>query len=616
MCGICGWVSLGGPPPPPERLPAMLAALRHRGPDQQTQVSWQSAGLGIARLAIQDPEGGFQPYRNEDERLWAVFNGEIYNFQELRAELESRGHQLRSRADGEVIVHLFEEYGPAFVERLNGMFAIALWDGVSLHLFRDRLGIKPLYLAISDRVLYFASELKALLHAPGVSRRLDHRALRSYLTLEYVPAPHSMFAAISKLEPAHHCRAGEHGVERRRYWEFPEWRPSGGSLSEWVERLRALLEDSVRLRRIADVPIGVFLSGGLDSSTLTSMMSRLHDRPVHTFSVGFAQASFDESAYSRAVSEHLQTVHHHQQLEPQSMLEALEPLVAQLDEPLADPAVVPTYLLARFAREWVTVALSGEGADELLGGYPTYFAHQLAAPFDVLPQAFWRWLGRQVGRLPASSEYLSWEFRLKKFVSGMGLPLEERHLTWMGAFPWAGDSGVLREPAPHALDLSRWSKPGTVVERAQSLDLRTYLVDDLLVKLDRATMAVSLEGRVPFLDHRLVEAMSALPTSWKLRGLEAKRTLRQVEGARLPASVIGRRKKGFGVPLTAWLKGPLRPLVETYLGEPYLRRQGLFRPEVVARLVDQHGRGQADHRKPLWTLLCFQRWAEHYRATF
>lgn len=593
----------------------MVLALRHRGPDKQDHLETDGAGLGIARLAINDVEGGHQPYRNEDGSIVAVFNGEIYNFIELRADLEARGHRLRSRADGEVIVHLFEEYGPEFVQKLNGMFAIALWDGRTLHLFRDRLGVKPLYTTELDGVLYFASELKSLLEVPGLSRRLDHSALRSYLSLEYVPAPHSIFAGIGKMPPGHHWEVGARGVKRRSYWSLPRFHPSGGDLSHWAERLGALLEDSVRLRLVADVPVGVFLSGGLDSSTLTSIMSRHHTGPVHTFSVGFDQASFDESEYSQAVAQRLGTVHHHQRLDSTATLAALDPLARSLDEPLADAAIIPTMLLSRFARETVTVALSGEGADELLGGYPTYLAHQLAEPLEFLPSSLWSLVQRALSWVRPSREYLSLDFKLKKFASGMGLPAAERHLTWMGSFPWTGDSGVLLDPVPQALDLATLSLPETAVERAQTLDFRTYLADDLLVKLDRATMMVSLEGRVPFLDYRLVEAMAALPTSLKLRGLDAKRVLKQVERDRLPPAVVGRRKKGFGIPIADWLRGPLKPLLDDYLSPSYLRAQGLFRTDAVQRLVREHLEGRADHRKPLWTLLVFQRWAENYRPT-
>ncbi len=613
MCGIAGWGVLDGRAPEVDILPRMVARLRHRGPDKQDGYQDGSVGLGIARLAINDLAHGHQPYRNEDETIRAVFNGEIYNFRELRSELEAKGHRFNSQADGEVIVHLFEEYGADFVDRLNGMFAIAIWNGRELHLFRDRLGIKPLYTMRHEGVIYFASELKSLLEIPGFPRRLDHHALRSYLTLEYVPAPYSIFQGIRKLLPGHHLRVASGQEVQRCYWQFPHFSPQGGGFEDWVEKLREILTDAVRLRLVADVPVGVFLSGGLDSSTLTSLMAQQHHEPVHTFSVGFSERSFDESPYSQMVAEALGTVHHHQVLDSTTALSVLDSLAGFLDEPLADPAVIPTYLLSRFAREKVTVALSGEGADELLGGYPTYFAHQLAEPLNLLPRALWPLVNRLVSLIPTSREYLSWDFKLKKFVSGLGLPVVDRHLTWMGAFPWKGDSGVLRAPLSHALEPESLRLGSSLVERAQTLDFQTYLADGLLVKLDRASMMVSLEGRVPFLDYRLVEAMASLPTSFKLRGLNAKRVLKRVEGDRLPPAITKRGKKGFGLPLADWLRGPLKPWLHEYLGESKIREQGLFSPHVVSRLVREHIEGRADHRKPLWTLLAFQRWFEVYR---
>lgn len=614
MCGICGWFHRSGRPPDSEvLLPKMVQRLHHRGPDEQGHFTDGPVGLGIARLSINDVAGGHQPYRNEDGTVVAVFNGEIYNFAELRADLVQRGHEFRSRTDGEVIVHLYEEYGPAFVDRLNGMFAIALWDQNDLYLYRDRLGLKPLYVAEISGTVYFASELKSLLEVSAFDRRLNHSALRSYLTLEYVPGPHSIYQQVQKLAPGHWAKINSREFLKNRYWSLPGFVDQGGSMEEWVERLRGLLSDAVRLRLVADVPLGAFLSGGLDSSTLTSLMCQLHSEPVHTFSIGFSEASFDESRFSDAVSRKLGTVHHHRRLDAQASLDVLQPLYANLDEPMADPALIPTYLLSKFAKENVTVALSGEGADEILGGYPTYLAHQIAQGLDVFPSGMWRAIERWVGHIRSSRDYLSWDFKLKKFVSGLGHPDLIRHLTWMGSLGWESSAEILIDPSPQALDLKNLSFSRKVVERAQMLDVQTYLVDDLLVKLDRATMMVSLEGRAPYLDHRLVEAMAGLPTRHKLRGLDAKRVLKRVEGPRLPAEVVRRQKKGFGVPLADWLCGPLKSLMDEHLCESHLKSQGLFRVQPVRRLVSEHLSGVADHRKPLWTLLVFQQWFANYR---
>lgn len=617
MCGISGWLALGGDRPEETLQNNLLSAMRHRGPDDTGVYRDGPVSLGMTRLAINDVEGGHQPYFSEDRSVVAIFNGEIYNFRALRARLEELGHRLTSKTDGEVIVHLWEEFGPDFVHQLNGMFAIALWDGTRLHLFRDRMGIKPLYYTVCEGVFYFASELKCLVEVPGFSRRLNHRALRSYLTLEYVPSPHCIFEESAKLAPGHSLTVGPAGAgEPRRYWEFPRFQPvPGRTFEQWATELDTLLTESVSRRLIADVPLGVFLSGGLDSSTITALMSELQPGQVKSFSVGFEEVTFDESSHSRTVAESLGTEHHEQILSPQTTLEVIEPLYARLDEPLADPALIPTYLLSRFARREVTVALAGEGADELLGGYPTYFAHQVSRPFNHLPPVLLDLLRWMVGKLPTSRNYLSFDFKVKRFCSGLGLPDVERHLTWMGAIPWHHSESFLLHPHPQAWEAPRGLDSLGVVEKIQSLDFQTYLSEDLLVKLDRATMLTSLEGRVPFLDHTLVEAMASLPTRFKLRGLDAKRVLKRGPGSRVPESIRQRKKKGFGIPVADWLRGPLKFLLDEFLNPTFLKSQGLFKTEPVTRLVTEHLEGKADHRKPLWTLLVFQRWWSQYNPS-
>lgn len=616
MCGIAGWLTISGDVPSLDVLSQMLRAIAHRGPDHQGSFSEKNVVLGMTRLAINDIEGGNQPYYSEDRRVVAVFNGEIYNFRELRSELERLGHSFRSGTDGEVIVHLWEEHGEEFVHLLNGMFAIALWDGEALHLFRDRFGIKPLYYALVSGTFYFASELKSLLESPGFSRALDHGSLSTYLNLEYVPSPHTIFRQARKLSPGHRLRVDTERVgEPERYYGTVEFTGAGGgTLEDWAERLRAELKASVKRRLIADVPLGVFLSGGLDSSSITALMTELVPGSVKSFSVGFSEKTFDESTYSELVSRKLGTEHHLQVLDSETTLSVIEPLYQSLDEPLGDAALIPTYLLSRFARQSVTVALAGEGADELLGGYPTYFAHQVANRLEWLPHWMYDLLRLTVNMLPTSRKYLSWDFKLKRFCSGLGLKTVDRHLTWMGSIPGAQASDFLVSPQPPAFS---WSgiPHGGVVEQVQDLDFQTYLAEDLLVKLDRATMLTSLEGRVPFLDHRVVEAMSSLPTDFKLRGLDAKRVLKYAMRDKLPTEVLGRAKKGFGIPLGDWLRGPLRGLMDEHLNPTYLRAQGLFRAEAVDRLVRAHLEGRQDNRKPLWTLLVFQMWWKNFRPT-
>lgn len=614
MCGIAGWFAFGSSEVPPENLDLMLDSIEHRGPDERGRQQIREMSLGMTRLSINDIDGGSQPYYSEDRSVSAVFNGEIYNFLELRRDLESRGHKFRSKTDGEVIVHLWEEHGPDFVQLLNGMFAIALWDGHSLHLFRDRLGIKPLYYSIVGKVVYFASELKAIAALPEFPRRICHRAVRSYLNLEYVPSPFSIYEDAHKLSPGHFLTVTTEGPsEPVRYWELPRLTADGGgTLEEWAERLRTLLRASVKRRLLADVPLGVFLSGGLDSSSITALMSELEPGSVQSFSVAFSEKTFDESTYSRLVAGELETTHHEQTLDPATTLEVIEPLYRRLDEPMADAALIPTYLLSRFARQKVTVALTGEGADELLGGYPTYFAHQVARPFGLLPRPLIRMFQLMAAQIPTSRRYLSLDFKIKRFCSGLGLPDLERHLVWMGSIPPSQAHQYLLEARPAAF---QWSEKSdlSLVEKIQTLDFRTYLAEDLLVKLDRATMLTSLEGRVPFLDHELVEGMARLPTSFKLRGLDAKRVLKEAMKQRVPESVLRRNKRGFGIPIAEWLRGPLKFLLDEHLHPSYLKEQGLFRPESINRLVREHLEGKVDHRKPLWTLIVFQKWWKTYQ---
>ena len=617
MCGISGWISIGGELPEKALMEDMLCAIRHRGPDERGEFIQGAVGLGMTRLSINDIDGGSQPYYSEDRQVVAVFNGEIYNFRALREELESKGHRFRSQTDGEVIVHLWEEHGPDFVQRLNGMFAIALWDGREFFLCRDRFGIKPLYYTFVEGVLYFASELKSLLLVPGFSRRLNHQALRSYLTLEYVPSPHSIYELSSKLAPAHFLRVRDgRASEPTRYWTFPRFTADGhGSLQDWAERLGEELKQSVRRRLIADVPLGVFLSGGIDSSSITALMSELQPGCVKSFSVAFTEASYDESTHSQKVARFLGTQHFEKVLDPATTLGVIETLYQSLDEPLGDAALIPTYLLSQFARTEVTVALAGEGADELLGGYPTYLAHQLVQPFNGLPRTLIEVIQKLVNLLPTSRKYLSLDFKLKKFCSGLGLPDIERHLTWMGSLPLDTSREFLLEPRDQAFRWDVQQPLDGLVERIQELDFHTYLSEDLLVKLDRATMLTSLEGRVPFLDHQLVESMASLPTAYKLRGFDAKRALKRAMQGKLPPEILSRPKKGFGIPIADWLRGPLKFLLDEHLNAHYLREQGLFRVEAIEKLVTQHLAGFADNRKALWTLLVFQQWWRHARPS-
>ncbi len=629
MCGICGGFDPAGQGRiDPDVLMRMRNRLGHRGPDDVGIYRDLSAGLAMTRLGVIDLATGHQPMANEDETAWIVCNGEIYNFRELRVQLEARGHRFRSRSDVEVIVHLYEEHGDACVEHLEGMFAFALWD-ISrrrLLLARDRMGIKPLYYAEVGGLVIFASELKALVQHPQVSRDLDLRALDQYLTLEYVPAPRTIYREARKLRPGHRLVADAQGVHVEPYWRA-RIAPSDTVVYENAicEQWREVLQESVRRHLISDVPVGVLLSGGLDSSAIAAFMRREATGPLHSYTVGFQESSFDESASARTVAQHLGLTHHEETLTSQMALELLPSVIASLDEPLGDASAIPTFLVSRMARRDVVVALSGEGGDELFAGYPTYLAHCWAQRYRRLPAMVRKYMIEPaVQALPMSRANLSVDFLAKQFLRGMELSPAAQHLVWMGSFDGEGKRQLLSEavqgeladgvqsPAQLLEELVDGETSRDPAEAALWLDLQTYLPNNLLPKVDLMSMAHALEVRVPLLDHHVVEFACALPNAWKLRGMTTKYLMRRALRGMLPASVLQRPKKGFGVPVADWLRGPLRPLLQETLhdGATYQR---WFQPARVQRLMEDHLRGVADHRKPLWTVLVFLWWVRASR---
>jgi asparagine synthase (glutamine-hydrolysing) len=630
MCGICGIVNSNpGQPVDRDALTGMNEAMRHRGPDAQGIYINGHLGLGHRRLAIIDLETGQQPMANEDKSLWLVFNGEIYNFPDLRRQLVRTGHVFRTRSDAEVILHAYEEYGARCVERLNGMFAFAIWDQPRDQLFlaRDRVGIKPLYYALLPEGFLFASELKSILAHPKLPRNLDLQALSQYLSYEYVPGPLTIFQGVKKLPPGHTLTLKGNRLFLDCYWDFTLDRSevgNGKSLEVSLLELRQTLQEVVKLELIADVPVGVLLSGGLDSSTIAAMLPALKVPQIQTFSVGFEDPSFDESAYARLVAQRLGSKHHEVTLTSQAMLELVPRLGELLDEPLGDSSFIPTFLLSQFTRQHVKVALGGDGGDELLGGYPTLPAHLWMGLYQRFLPATLRdrlapWLS---DNLPVSFNNISFDFKVRRFLQGQNLPPYSRHQLWMGSFSPQQKTFLLNAPLP--ISASENSDPTyqhwqacpaqDLLNKVFYCDLKLYLEGDILVKVDRASMANSLEVRVPLLNPKMLDLSANLARDFKVGWLTTKYLLRRAMKDLLPPDIIRRRKKGFNMPVAKWLTGPLKPLVTDMLAPARLRRHGLFNAEYVQTLLQEHLTRRRDHRKLLWTLLAFELWYDQWLA--
>jgi asparagine synthase (glutamine-hydrolysing) len=617
MCGICGLVSANGAPDL-ETVARMSARLVHRGPDDDGLFHRGPVALAARRLSIIDLDHGHQPIANEDGSVVVVQNGEIYNYRELKRELQSSGHRFATDCDTEVLVHLYEEHGEAFLERLRGMFAIALWDvrEERLLLARDRFGIKPLYYRFREGGLSFASELKAMLEQPGFSRAIDPQALAAYLAFNSVPAPLTIFAEARKLPPGH-LLVWRHGeIELNRY---ARPRPVAAECvrtepaSELAAELREVLRDSIRAHLVADVPVGVLLSGGVDSGGITALAAAESPDPVKTFSIGFEESGFDELSRARLVAERFGTDHHELVLRPDAV-ELLPKLVESFDEPFGDSSALPTYLVSELASGEVKVALSGEGGDELFGGYYTYVADLLAPRLGPLAAL----AAPLIEALPSSHARVGFDYKAKRFARAAKLPPLERHHGWKEIFSAEQRAALrgARDAGADPLDLYRERYAETAgaepLARMQDVDLGIYLADDLLVKTDRLSMAHSLELRVPFLDRRVAEFALALPTPLKVRRLAKKRLLRQALAPLLPKQVVGGRKQGFSIPLAAWLRGPLEPFAREVLSPATLARQGCLDPAAVAPLLDRHCSGREDLSRQLWGLIAFTLWFDRY----
>ena len=632
MCGITGWANLDSRTPPPEGgeelLRLMCDRMTHRGPDSEGYLLDEGIALGMRRLAIIDLLTGEQPAFNEDHSIAVILNGEIYNYRELRADLEKRGHHFRSESDTEILPHLYEEHGGEMVQHLNGMFAFALWDETRRRLFiaRDRFGEKPLYWGVFDGVLLFASEPKVLLAHPSVRPNLNLNALRRYLSFDYVPAPLSIYEGVSKLPAAHTLTLEDGQIRVERYWQLSyKTRQPVPNVHEAADQLRELLADSVRMRLVSDVPLGVLLSGGIDSSMVTALAVRASSETVKTFSISFAEASFDESSYARAVAKFLGTDHHEERFSASLAANLVSEIGAWMDEPISDPSLVPTYLLSRFTRKHVTVALGGDGGDEIFAGYPMYFGHYMTQAYLTIPRFLRLGLVEPVvNLLPVKTKNLSFDYRARRFITASHYDAVARHHVLFGSFTPEDQAQLLTEDVREGSDPDIYSDArrlfaecdsNNLTECMQSLDTQFYLAEDILTKVDRASMAVSLEVRAPYLDPRVAEFAASLPPRYKLHGYTSKYILKKAAKGLVPPFVWRRGKKGFGVPFAKWLKSELRPLAHDLLSPERLRRSGLFNPAYVAKLQDEHERGVANHRKLLWTLLSFELWRESFVET-
>jgi len=623
MCGIYGIYQLDAAPAPAGLLSTMGRVTYHRGPDDEGKHSDGRCAIGMRRLSIIDVAGGHQPISNHDGSLVVVCNGEIYNFRELRRELESHGHAFKTHSDTEVVLHGYAQWGERVVDRLNGMFAFALWDSRAQTLLvgRDRLGIKPIYWWSDGRRLAFASEAKALLELPGVSREVEPRALAAYLELGYVPAPLSIFRGIHKMPIASLLKVAPSGHSLTSYWQPSSRVDTRVSVAEWTERVRARLEESVRMQMVSDVPIGAFLSGGVDSSAVLAFMARHSSSPVKTYSIGFdggaAERFYNELDYARVVAQRFGTDHHEILVRP-DVVHLLPKLLWHMDEPIADSAFITTYLVSEFARRDVTVILSGVGGDELFGGYRRYLGERYMRYVNWLPEPAKRGAARLADLLPSDrhSKWLNYSRLAKNFLGTAAAPFPERYRAYVGVFGAAEvDDLMVRPPAVRVDPIGaafESAEGDDALARMFAVDARTQLPDDLLLLTDKMTMATSLECRVPLLDHQLVEMAAQIPAHIKVAGGDLKALMKKALADVLPREILYREKRGFGAPMGAWMKGALSELLESALSPASLERRGLLQHAPVARLIDAHRANRVDGTDRLLALLNLEVWARVY----
>ncbi len=624
MCGICGvvnrdqndFVDFAD-------VKRMCDVITHRGPDDEGRFVHKNVGIGMRRLSIIDLVTGSQPIFNEDRSVAIVFNGEIYNHNDIRHELEAKGHRFASKSDTEAIVHAYEEYGVECPKKLNGMFGFSIWDDRKKRLFlaRDRVGIKPLYYYVDDDRLVFGSELKSILQIRNVPRAVEPKALDTFLTFEYIPSPLTIFKGIYKLPPGHWLVYENGNIKIEKYWQL-DYRPSQKSENELRDELLEILYDAVKIRLMSDVPLGAFLSGGLDSSSIVAMMSRAMNEPVKSFSIGFENATYNELPYARTVAKHFNTDHYEEIIKPDAV-SLTQKIIRQLDEPFGDFSVFPTFMVSEMARKHVTVVLSGDGGDELLAGYDTYIAERMAKQYARLP-AFLRRGAIEpiVNLLPPTEKKKGFINKAKRFIEGTRLPPQLQHTRWM-IFLQQAEKNLLYTPDflhslnghnPHKFieEKIEHISSNDPLDQQEYIDITTYLVDDILVKVDRMSMANSLEARVPLLDHRFVEFAATIPGDLRLQGKRTKHILKESMKGILPEFILNRGKEGFSIPIKNWMKKELKPMMLDALSETKVKQSGFFDPAYVNRLIDDHLRGKENHSHRLWALMMFQMWGEEY----
>jgi asparagine synthase (glutamine-hydrolysing) len=622
MCGICGRVNLDQQSQADsDILNRMVQTLKHRGPDDDGYYVKDGIGLGMRRLSIIDVSGGHQPISNEDQSIWIVFNGEIFNYQSLRKELQKKGHYLKTNSDTETIIHLYEEYGEDCVTHLNGMFAFAIWDEKQQKLFlaRDHLGVKPLFYSYKDCKIWFGSEIKALLVDPSLEREIDLLALDQFLSLEYIPAPRTIYTNIKKLPAGHYMTFQPGHVKIHQYWDVRQ-KPVHQDITSLSGQLADLLSEVVSMQMVSDVPLGAFLSGGIDSSSVVAFMSQAMEVPVQTFSIGFNDDTYNELPYAREVSQRFATKHHEEILNP-NIADLCESLITHFDEPFGDFSIFPTYLVSKVARNYVKVVLSGDGGDELFGGYDTYRAQLFDKYYRLLPSTIrQKTIPNILARVPPSPAKKGLVNIAKRITEGAALDPALRHTRWMIFFNEVYRSSVYQPDFYQALD--GWSvysifgdyfkqaKDFNPLAQMQYVDIKTYLVDDILVKVDRMSMAVSLETRVPLLDYRLVEFALNLPDEMKIHRGETKRILRKTIKGLVPDRILSKPKQGFSIPIKNWLRGPLKPLLLELLSSSTFQGRGFFNPTTVSKMIKDHLDNKADHSHRLWALMVFELWSQ------